>query len=233
MSRAPLTAAQVARELEATRSSLPIFAQLADLFTDPRTFASFNRFSSAGFSLVPHAQHKIMTGRHKRARGYVFKKYDDTVSEKKQLKNYMRRIEGARLLRSFIVERGLQRVVAPRKWLYELPDRFPQRYLLVADRFDLLSDDSTLRKYHRISEEQTHELATVLFYFRGLNSWTKNLPFTDDGRIAFIDTERWGRDKDYLRMIGDALPIERRDQAKSVYNELRAAGAQPFQTAFK
>lgn len=233
MSRASLTSAQVARELESTRSTLPIFAQLADLFTDPRTFTSFNRFSLAGFSLVPHAAHKIMTGRHRRAKGYVFKKYDDSLSDRKQLKNYMRRIEGARLLRSFIAERAFEHVVAPRKWLYELPDRFSHRYLVVADKLDLLADDYTLRKYRRISEEQTRELATVLFYFRGLNSWTKNLPFTDDGRIAFIDTERWYRDKDYLRMIGDALPIDRRAQAQRVYKELRATGARPFQTAFK
>ena len=233
MSRAPLTSAQVERELEATRATLPIFPQLADLFTDARTFASFHRYQSAGFSLVPHAPHKIMTGRHRRAKGYVFKKYDDSLSDRKQLKNYMRRIEGARLLRSFIAERGFEHVVAPQKWLYELPDRFSHRYLVVADKLDLLADDYTLRKYRRISEEQTRELATVLFYFRGLNSWTKNLPFTDDGRIAFIDTERWYRDKDYLRMVGDALPVDRRDQAKRVYKELRAAGARPLKTTFK
>jgi len=227
-----VTNEQLQRELAETAVTLPIASQLDALFANRKMFSSMHAFEKAGFKLITHAPHKIMSGSHKGARGYLFKKYNNDKPEKKQLKNYMRRIEGARLLRNFIAERDLQHVVSPRKWLYELPSGFPARYLLVADKLDLMSDDVTRRKYARISGPQLKELATVLYYFRGLNSWTKNLPFTDDGQIAFIDTERWHHDKDYLRLIGDHLPIDRRKQAKDVYEELRRQRAHQLKSAF-
>ena len=233
MSRNRVTPDQIQKQLAETAASLPIVSQLPDLFTNKRMFDSFDRFEAEGFKLIAHAEHKIMSGSHKATPGYLFKKYNNDKPGKKQITNYMRRIEGARLLRQFIAERGLQYIVAPRKWLHELPGGFPERYLVVADKLDLLSDDATLRKYSRISEAQTRELATVLFYFRGLNSWTKNLPFTSDGKIAFIDTERWHRDKDYLRKIGEKLPSDRRDLAEDVFEELRGKKARPFVSAFK
>jgi hypothetical protein len=233
MSRNSVTNEQIRRELAETDASLPIASQLADLFTDRKMFDSTKAFEKAGFRLIAHAPHKIMSGFHKGARGFLFKKYNNDKPGKKQIKNYMRRVEGARLMRKFITERGFQHVVAPHKWLHELPSGFPERYLVVADKLDLLDDDATKRKYDRIREDQMHELATMLFYFRGLNSWTKNLPFTEDGKIAFIDTERWHRDKDLLRSIGDHLPSDRREQAEDVFDELRRKRVRPFVSAFK
>ena len=232
-SRAPLSSEQVQREFDDTRSSLPILALVGELFTDPKMFGSFDRFESAGFSLVEHAPHKIMTGSHKRAKGYFFKKYNNDKPGKKQLRNYMHRVEGSRLIRTFIAEHGFSRVVAPRKWLYELPASFPERYLLVVEKADLVSRSDTESAYGRIGKEQMHELANILYHFRGLNSTAANLPYTEDGRIAFIDTERWHHDKDLLRKVGDRLSGERRKQSEAVFKELRSKGAQPFASAFK
>jgi hypothetical protein len=232
MSRDRVSPDQVQRELAVTASTLPIFSLLAGLFVDPKMFRSYSRFEEAGFSLVEHAPHKIMTGSHRRTRGYLFKKYDDDKPGDKQLRNYMRRVEGARLLRAFIAERGLEHVVAPRKWLYELPSSFPERYLVVAEELDLVSDVATDRAYARIGKEQTRELAMVLYYFRGLNSTAANLPFTKDDKIAFVDTERWHRDKDYLHRVGDRLPSDRRRLAEDVYDELRQQRARPLESAF-
>ena len=174
-----------------------------------------------------------MSGGHKRAKGYLFKKYNNAKPGKKQLRNYMHRVEGAKLIRTFIAENGFSRVVAPGKWLYELPALFPERYLLVAEKLKLVSRSDTERNYNRISKEQMQELATMIYYFRGLNSTTSNLPFTEDGKIAFIDTERWHHDKDLLRKVGDRLPGDRRKQAEAVFKDLRGKGAQPFASAFK
>ena len=55
-SRSPLTSEQIQRELDDTRASLPIFSLLGELFTDPKMFSSFDRFRSAGFDLVDHAE---------------------------------------------------------------------------------------------------------------------------------------------------------------------------------
>ena len=232
-SRAPLTGEQVQRELDETRAHLPIFPLVAKLFTDSKTFDSFDHFSSAGFSLVDHSPHKMMAGAHKRAPGYLFKKYDNDRSGKEQLRNYMHRIEGARLIRNFIAEHGFSRVMVPKKWLYELPPSFPERYLIVAEKVDLVSREDTEAAYDRISKKQMQELATILYYFRGLNSTPSNLPFTEDGKIAFIDTERWHHDKDFLRKVGDLLPGDRHKQAEVVHKELSRQGVRPFASAFK
>lgn len=231
--RACLSLDQVKRELADTAVTLPIASLMRELFDDPKMFRSYSRFERAGFSLVDHAPHKIMTGSHKRARGYLFKKYDDDKPGEKQLRNYMHRVEGSRLLRAFIAERGFTHVVAPRKWLYELPPAFPERYLVVAEKLDLVSRVATDRAYARISKEQIRELATVLYYFRGLNSTAANLPYTKDARIAFVDTERWHHDKEYLHRVGERLPIGRVDLAEEIYKELRRRGERSFVSAFK
>lgn len=228
-----VTPEDVQRELAETAATLPIYAELPSLFRDKRMFNSYDKFSDAGFRLVAHAEHKIMCGRHKAAGGYLFKKYNNDRSSDDQLLNYMFRIEGARRIRALIAERGFTTVVAPRKWLYELPPDFPERYLVVAEGLDLVSEGETRRGYDRIGREQLKELATVLYYFRGLNSTASNLPLTGDGRIAFIDTERWHHDKDYLRKVGDRLSSDRRRLARDVYDELRRAGAEPFQSAYR
>jgi len=194
-------------------------------------FESFDSFEDAGFDLVEHSPNKVLSGSTKAMPGYMFKKYDDDKPGKKQLRNYLRRIEGARLLRQFIADRGYSRVVTPKKWLYELPSTFPARYLVIAEKLDLISRDATERAYDKIDKTQLAELATVLYYFRGLNSTAANLPYTEDGRIAFIDTERWHHDKDYLRKVGDRLPRDRYKQAEKIYEELRKSGATPYESS--
>jgi hypothetical protein len=231
--RKHITPEQVQLELAETARSLPIFEQLPSLFKDRKMFDSYSKFEDEGFRLAAHAEHKAMAGTHKSAPGFIFKKYNNDKPGKKQLLNYMRRIEGARLLCAFIAEHGFSHVVAPKKWLYELPSSFPERYLVVAEKLDLVDEASTLRAYDRIGKEQTRELATILYYFRGMNSTAQNLPFTEDGKIAFIDTERWANDKDLLRKVGDRLPSDRKSQAEDVFRELRRKGARQYESAFK
>jgi hypothetical protein len=231
--REHVTSEDVQRELAETAATLPIYARLPALFTDRRMFDSYDRFRSEGFRLAEHSEHKILCGSHKSMGGFLFKKYNNDRPGRDQLLNYMFRIEGSRVIRALIMERGFTSVIAPQKWLYELPPSFPERYLVVAERLDLVSESETLRNYDRIGRDQMRELATMLYYFRGLNSTASNLPFTEDGKIAFIDTERWHHDKDYLRKVGNRLSSDRRKLAEDVYDELRRGGARPIQSAYR
>jgi hypothetical protein len=230
--RRRLNSEQIQDELFKT-SSQPFVTVLETLFTDSKMFSSFDRFREAGFHLVDHAETKIMAGSHRRLRGYLIKKYNNDRPGKDQLRNYMHRIEGARLLREFIAEHNFQHVVVPQKFLYALSPSFPERYLVIAEKFDLVSRSGTERAYGKLDREQGRELAVILYYFRGLNSTIANLPFTADGKIAFIDTERWHRDKDLLRKVGDRLSGKRREEMEDVFRALSRQGARPFESAFK
>lgn len=227
-----LSPEQIQQELTETAKQ-PFVPVLKELFTDPKMFASFDRFRDAGFQLVDHSETKIMSGSHKRLKGYLIKKYNNDRPGKKQLQNYMHRIEGARRLRWFITEHNFRRVVAPQKFLYELPFSFPERHLVIAEKLNLVSRKDTERAYGRLDREQGRELAVILYYFRGLNSTAANLPFTEDGKIAFIDTERWHHDKDLLRKVGDRLSGKRLEELESVHKELSRQGARAFVSAFK
>lgn len=220
----------VRRELAETAATLPIHSALADLFTDEKMFDSYDRFADAGFDLVDHNPRKIMSGSHKRAPGYLFKKYNNDRSGEEQLRNYMLRIEGARRLRSFITDQRFTATIAPRKWLYELPSDFPERYLVIAEKLDLASKAATKSSYESMGEGQVRELATILYYFRGLSSTASNLPFTKDGKIAFVDTERWDHDKDFLHKVDRRLSRAQRKIAEDVYDELRGQGADRYRS---
>jgi hypothetical protein len=230
--RQRLSSEQIQQELVETAKQ-PFVPVLVELFTDPKMFASFDRFRAAGFSLVEHAENKIMAGSHKQLKGYLVKKYNNDRSGKMQLLNYMHRIEGARLLRAFITERCFQCVIAPHKFLYELPPAFPERYLVIAEKLDLVSRRDTERAYERLARKQARELSTILYYFRGLNSTAANLPFTEDDKIAFIDTERWHHDKDLLCKVGDRLPGNRRKEVEAAHKELSRQGVLPFVSMFR
>jgi hypothetical protein len=139
-----------------------------------------------------------MVGKHKRVKGYLFKKYSDDVALDVQYANYVKRVEGARRFRALIAEKQLRHIAVPQKWLYELPREFSSgkpsyipSYVLVVERLKILSNDKSRREYKRIDEEVLRDLCIVLHTFRGLDFAVKNMPFTKDGQIAFIDTEHW------------------------------------------
>ena len=72
--RERVTTEQIQHELSETAEKLPIVSQLRELFTDRKMFDSMNAFEKAGFRLIAHSPHKIMSGSHKLTSGYLFKK---------------------------------------------------------------------------------------------------------------------------------------------------------------
>lgn len=204
----------------------PAAIDFAALFRDAGMFESRSAWGEAGFQVFNRANNgKIMVARHPSVHGLLFKKYSDDVEQKDQLRNFERRAEGAARLRAFADSRRLSRVVVPRKWIFELPRAVSRRdkaHVLVVEQLDLLGDEQTKAAYQRIELEVLRELCTVLFHFRGMDSNGKNLPFTTDGRIAFIDTEHWDRatSKDYLHHVGEYLPGARYKAAKKIFDQL-------------
>jgi hypothetical protein len=178
----------------------PAALVLLGLFGDPTMFDSDDDWRKAGFNVLVGKGRKsdIMVASHPSMPGYLFKKYSKKVSLKEQLENYRRRIEGADKLREFIAAQRLTRIAVPRKHLHELPPAFARKgvpaYVLVVEHMPLLTKTVSKQKYREMDNESLRQICTVLFAFQSLDSGSRNLPFTDRGQIAFIDTERWSAD---------------------------------------
>jgi len=215
----------------------PATFDTGELFQDPGMFDSPDDWADAGFRLLRASDNKICVASHKSVDGYLFKKYvasGKRDSLKDQLQNYQARLEGARRLRSLVAEGGLRHVAVPRKWLRELPSDFGSRrqpsHVLVVERLDLLDDAESSREYGRIDDDALRDLCVVLHAFRGLDSTIKNVPFTSDGRMAFIDTEHWERHSEnrdkrrFLKYIGDHLSSGSRRSAQRMWDRLSDGG---------
>jgi len=185
-----------------------ILAAMQGLFTRREMFNDPETLQRMGFEVKRNKPHNIMVIRHASIEGYLFKKYANEMSTQDQLDNYTRRLEGARALRSFINEKQLHRLIVPMKWLRELPFH-KKNHVLVVERMSILNNDETSKRYRHIDDETLKELCTALFKFKGLDSAVHNVPFTADGKIAFIDTEsRHDRRGTYSRRVYPRLVEE-------------------------
>ena len=203
----------------------PKALDLDGLFSDPDMFESRKAWRRAGFDVLdPAKDTECMVAAHPSAPGYLFKKYADDVSQKEQRENYAARIEGAARLAELIRRERLAHVVAPRKHLHALPKSFGKSSsVLVVERLDIVGRDESERRYHDIADGVLRDLLRVLVALPGLDSNSKNVQFTRDGKIAFVDLENWGR-KDRkevkLKSIGSYLSKDRLKLARRILDEL-------------
>lgn len=219
----------------------PLSLDLQSLFRRPEMFDSPDDWRAAGFKIVRASPSlkKVMVTKHKSARGYLFKKYNNRVSLKDQLQKFQRRLEGASKLRTFIGEMKFKHVVVPRKWLYELPPKFTREmpaYLVIVEKlpvFDRESDESA-RRHRRVDFDVLRELCAVFYKCKGLDFTDKNAPFTKQGQVAFIDTEYldWQdalksaktRKKRFMKCAERHLSGKRLEFAEARWEELSGGG---------
>ena len=203
----------------------PKSLDLGRLFTDPDMFHSRRTWRRAGFDVLdPAKAAECMVAAHRLAPGYLFKKYPDDVSQRMQRDNFAARIEGATRLAKLIRREGLQHVVVPGKHLHELPKHFGKSAsVLVVERLNIVGTDESERRYHNIADNVLRELLRALTAFPGLDSNSKNVQFTRNGKIAFVDLENWrrsDRSEVKLKSIGSYLSEDRLKRARRILDEL-------------
>jgi len=196
----------------------PHSIDLASLFRDPTILESRRAWEVAGFRIVNRAG-KILVAQHPSVRGLLFKRYTE-VDENEQLRNFERRVAGARRLRTFVSSHGLSRLAVPQKWIFSLP-RHRKAHVLVVEHLALCSQDVAAR-YQRIDPATLRDLCVTLYHFRGMDSNVKNLPFMQDDRIGLVDTEHWDRNnrKAYLRQVEPYLSRDCRKLAAKLFDRL-------------
>ena len=204
---------------------VPASLNFTALFVDPSMFDSRRNWRRAGFDVLDTANdNECMVAGHPSAPGYLFKKYANDNSENAN-ENYAARLKGSCRLAEFVRREGLRHIVVPQKHLHELPSRFGKAArLLVVERLDVLGRSESKRRYGDIAEPVLRDLLVVLDEFKGLDSNIKNVPFTRDGRIAFIDLEHWDRRRDRdevkLKQIGRYLSKRSWKLARKILDDL-------------
>ena len=203
----------------------PTSLDLDGLFASTAMFDSRRSWRRAGFSVLdPAKDTECMVAGHPSAPGYLFKKYADDVPSQEQISNYEARIKGAEKLAALIRREDLQHVVVPRKYLHELPRSFGKSSrVLVVERLDIVGRDESERRYRDVDEPVLRDLLRILVEFPGLDSNSKNVQFTHEGKIAFVDLENWKRpDRKtvQLKSIGQYLSKEKLKLARKILDEL-------------
>ena len=197
-------------------ATLPPGIDLDSLFPKKSIFDSVEKLEEAGFQIVrASTNNRVTVFGHASLPGYLFKKFLRDVKHpyKKQLKSYKRRVKGARDLRAHLDALSIDSIVVPRKWLCELPRRFrhdgKREYVVLVEKYALLGRDQTKQRYRTISRDTIRDLCTIFFRFERVDFAVRNIPFTPEGKIAFIDTG-------YLSRITDGMSSRRKSYKNNV-----------------
>ncbi len=194
---------QIAKEF-LLPDSHPMKAKLDVIFSKARATTSVETLKAAGFKCLPLRKwDNVMVAWHSKLKGHLVKFYLDDQIGIPDLETLIKRIYGAEKIRTAINEFGYQKMFkVPRKWLYPLPDLPASLPGLQRKKFILVEEDMSL--YSSYDNEQLWKNSvnkkTLAALFHLLESlgltdsvYITNIPFSTDGRLAFIDTEHYSK----------------------------------------
>lgn len=188
----------------------PVKNALDQLFSSARVTLNLQTMKKAGFiKAKPRKFTKLIVTNHPDIPGYIFKLFVDAQRPHKNRPEHvawMMRVKGVEKIRNMIDANQWQdQFKAPHKWIYELPNTteeaknyYTRYYILVEEDMELLSNKENEKIWK--SSVITTTLLDKLWYIvktLGLSDCAKpaNVPFAKDGRIAFIDTQTYGKKK--------------------------------------
>lgn len=172
---------------------------LDTIFSKHRVTENKSKLKKAGFTILSKGEwSRALVVKHKKLKGYVLKIYLDTEPKIKDWERWIDRIGGVAALKKAIQSYRFERFFeVPKKWVYPLPD-FPspsfdtnrKGFILIAEEISL--DKSSEKKWK--SKKITHELLDALYTILSTQGmcdcvYSFNLPFSKNGKVAFIDTE--------------------------------------------
>lgn len=201
--------------------------ELKPLFRSSSLFYSPMTLRLAGFRVHKRVHNYLMVARCPRISNYLFKKFQNCVPCQVQLKQYLARIHGAKMIQQYIDKHKLKHIVVPKKWLYKINAASKMKsYLLIAEDMDICEggDDplgENVQQYKKITPEILYELCQIMHAIGGCDAFPRNQPFTKTGKIAFVDTERVGYKKDQiLKRIFPILSKKMQSYGKQIWEQL-------------
>jgi len=220
-------------------ATVTLGVDLGRLFYKESIFDSRTKLGNAGFEIVRgSSKGRVTVFGHPSVPGYLFKKYvgDGSPPRRNQLANYERRVRGARNLAAHLEALSIDSIVVPRKLLCKLPRQFSSKgnpdYVVIVEKCNFLDDHKTKQLYRTLSEKTLRELCTIFFTFKHVDFRTSNMPFTLEGKIAFIDTGYLARitedldfrKSNYRKNVDKLLTGESQRFAKSLWDEFTRRG---------
>lgn len=180
----------------------PLKDKLDSLFCKKRHVASFKAMVRGGFTCLELRNwDNILVASHPTLKGYLIKTYVDEQYGISELDELLKRIHGAHFTRQAICDFNLGHLFkVPHKWLYPLPSYFsndpnlqPKQFLLIVEDMSLVSDTANPRKWYNKPNKALLKALFQLLSTIGLKDsvFISNIPYSKDGKIAFIDTEHY------------------------------------------
>lgn len=180
----------------------PIRPILDALFSDTRVTATKGSLKKAGFRILKSQPRSfILVVKHPSLPGYLIKLHLDSEIRLKRGHPgwywFAKRVYGAKQIARCIKKNHLRHFKVPGKWLYPLPvyplhqpgsDR--KNVILVVEDMRLLPKEENVNAWKTlITPKHLDELYIILKKCGGSSLRPSNIPFSRDGKIAFIDTE--------------------------------------------
>ncbi len=191
----------------------PIKNDLDEVFSASRVICDMKTMVKAGFEFArPQAFTGIIVTKHPRLKGYVMKAYLD--DQKLHLKNpeqypWVKRVIGSRLIQKSIDNHHYDHLLkVPKKWVYLLPDDpsppshyWRKNFILIEEDMNILSDKKNKMRWRKkMTKELLEAIYTVIAEVSLSDCKLANIPFSPDGKVAFIDTQSHGRRVKYKKI---------------------------------
>lgn len=173
----------------------PTYPTLSALFSTHRVTANATSLAKSSFTYWgPQQASGIYILMHDALPNYLIKAYLDNslIDTPPPWKRLLQRCISAKILRTFIKNNQIRHFVVPHKWLYPLPlpTLTGQPVVLIADKMAITSHNQTALAWKTlITTEHLDELYLILKAGYGSAYVIANVPYTENGVFAFIDTE--------------------------------------------
>lgn len=168
---------------------------LDQIFSKPGVLANRDSFKAAGFKILLEKQSshglaaKWILAKHPAIPGQLFKLFLDNEPLKpdQAWKRLLARCKGAEQLRNLIRENNLHHFTVPDKWLYKVPKT--DTFILMVTEMKLVNKAKNEARWQNVSHELLDQLYTILSHGLASTMVLVNIPYTQEGKFACIDTE--------------------------------------------
>lgn len=173
---------------------------LDKICSEIRVLSSKENLERAGFKIIfQQANRGLVVAKHPKLPGYLLKMYLDSCP-RTEWPLWVLRAKGARIIQELLNKHYYNCFMkVPQKWIYPVPsfDRpvanentFPKDFILIVQDMRLVTDKYNLYCYkNNMTFARLDALYTMIDEGGLSDSHIKNIPFSADQKIAFIDTE--------------------------------------------